>query len=555
MTRCGLLRRKLALRFPGLARASLTAGAVMHCAILAGLLCLPLLARAAQAAEPDVTLMASCQASPCTPYDSLDIKVTGPDPKTFWESTGGASPQLSVADPLVPERAVAVRADWLQKSADGNLQFDLRRLVFNQSRDRGDLLAMLFRKPSPLLRLKLRVREPDGKDPVADFQLDLGQAYRDGDIGLIYAHDAPGGCGRGVPGAAACGFKDTLLLPLANLQQWRVAMGRQGSPLVLYLNGVPMPELAAAEESLDALSAAAPQARPSAAYPVKIRLTRDLTREPSARAWRSVLEDPALPGDSPSGVPLSVAVGVDSMRWTDPETITLARPAYVPWTVALLVAVLLYLIGAFTPTLRGTRMLSASVAALQTRSQSKTEHVPFDIKSLEPPHSLSAFLMAVWLLVVFLSFVALWHTTRSDDLMNSTAMSLIGIVTGSFVFARAIDAPSSTDRALDQSLAAAIASFDPHSDASATAVHTALTQARSAGLATSGLWLADLLSETGSTRFDLHRVQLAAFSAVYFVIFLQTLYITQALPEFSSETLGLLGISSAGYLGFKYTAA
>jgi hypothetical protein len=62
------------------------------------------------------------------------------------------------------------------------------------------------------------------------------------------------------------------------------------------------------------------------------------------------------------------------------------------------------------------------------------------------------------------------------------------------------------------------------------------------------------LSERGSARIDLHRLQLTAFTLFYLIIFLASLNTLLALPEFSSNTLALLGISNAGYLGFKFAS-
>jgi hypothetical protein len=38
------------------------------------------------------------------------------------------------------------------------------------------------------------------------------------------------------------------------------------------------------------------------------------------------------------------------------------------------------------------------------------------------------------------------------------------------------------------------------------------------------------------------------------VLFLWSVYSTLVLPDFSANTLGVLGISSAGYLGFKFAS-
>jgi hypothetical protein len=189
------------------------------------------------------------------------------------------------------------------------------------------------------------------------------------------------------------------------------------------------------------------------------------------------------------------------------------------------------------------------LAALRDRVMSRT---------LRAPYSLSMVLMALWLMIVSFSFFVMFCLTQSGDLINSTALALMGFSAGTFVLAKTIDTPSDAqrdaDELVDDALATALRNFDPQQSATAIPVLAGMDAARAVGLITSKSAVRDLFSEKGVARFDLHRLQLFAFSLFYAGVFLWSLNRILALPDFSSTTLGLLGISTASYLGFKFAA-
>ncbi len=63
-------------------------------------------------------------------------------------------------------------------------------------------------------------------------------------------------------------------------------------------------------------------------------------------------------------------------------------------------------------------------------------------------------------------------------------------------------------------------------------------------------FLKDILSFGGSDS-AFHRLQIIVWTLMLTVIFLREVYNTLSMPEFSAELLGLMGISSGTYLGFK----
>jgi hypothetical protein len=52
--------------------------------------------------------------------------------------------------------------------------------------------------------------------------------------------------------------------------------------------------------------------------------------------------------------------------------------------------------------------------------------------------------------------------------------------------------------------------------------------------------------------YSLHRVQIAVWALVLAVIFVKSVLDTLSLPAFSNTLLGLLGVSTGTYIGFKF---
>ena len=75
-----------------------------------------------------------------------------------------------------------------------------------------------------------------------------------------------------------------------------------------------------------------------------------------------------------------------------------------------------------------------------------------------------------------------------------------------------------------------------------------LTPPASAGI--SAGFLRDILSDASGYSF--HRFQIFAWTLVLGVIFISSVYNQLTMPEFSTTLLGLMGISSGTYIGFKF---
>jgi hypothetical protein len=60
----------------------------------------------------------------------------------------------------------------------------------------------------------------------------------------------------------------------------------------------------------------------------------------------------------------------------------------------------------------------------------------------------------------------------------------------------------------------------------------------------------DLLAGAGD--YSLHRFQICVWTIVLGIMFLSSVYNELSMPEFSATLLGLMGISSGTYIGFKF---
>ena len=75
-----------------------------------------------------------------------------------------------------------------------------------------------------------------------------------------------------------------------------------------------------------------------------------------------------------------------------------------------------------------------------------------------------------------------------------------------------------------------------------------ITPSASAGI--SAGFLRDILSD--GSGYSFHRFQIFAWTIVLGVIFVSSVYNGLTMPEFSTTLLGLMGLSSGTYIGFKF---
>ena len=123
--------------------------------------------------------------------------------------------------------------------------------------------------------------------------------------------------------------------------------------------------------------------------------------------------------------------------------------------------------------------------------------------------------MVFWFTLVIVAYVFVWMINDELDTITSSVLALIGIGAATAFGATYIDKSKGSER----------------------------ENAPSRG------FLNDMLNDAGGVSF--HRFQMFVWTLVLGVIFIASVYKNLSMPEFSATLLGLMGISSGTYVGFK----
>ena len=350
-----------------------------------------------------------------------------------------------------------------------------------------------------------------------------------------------------VAGKPASELKDRIELKVENLNSWRAANG--STPLHLFLAGIELKNVVAVPTATDAGDAANVSA---------LFVTPEIDDKDAAarKAWVQVLQT-AIPLKAQQ--PLGISIGPPGGEpFVSDATVRLSVfPSYTWYVVAFLAAVAVGLV-----------VLGKKSNLLRDSNGAPT-----------PPYSLARHQMAAWFVVVTGAYLYVWLISGSASL-SSTALILIGISGATGLAAVTIDANKRNDAA------AARAALAVERDTLDTVLNDAATagqiQLRAAvpGLPESGQlaaavavkvarlqelktllsvpaalpagsrrWYLDLLSDENGISF--HRLQMATWTIVLVMVFVRAVFTDLIMPEFDVTLLGLMGISSGTYLGFK----
>jgi hypothetical protein len=194
--------------------------------------------------------------------------------------------------------------------------------------------------------------------------------------------------------------------------------------------------------------------------------------------------------------------------------------------------------------------------------------------------------MAFWFLIIYASYVCIWLITDALDTITPSLLGLMGISAGTALSEALIDSgknSAQTGQLRDlsakkqsieqgmpelQSQLSGLNSKDTLSLEDTTNRDSlnkqiqdnrsqlaeinqqiqALTPSPSTGVSKG--FLRDVLSD--STGYSFHRFQIFAWTIVLGIIFISSVYNNLSMPEFSATLLGLMGISSGTYIGFKF---
>ena len=262
------------------------------------------------------------------------------------------------------------------------------------------------------------------------------------------------------------------------------------SNLILFLNEIPIPG-----------------SPPESCSPAegKVRFLFDRT-DKSDRAWHILLEEPI---GFEKTILVSVGVNQDLSFPTDVQDFeleVLPRPEFFSYLAILAVGLVL-----FVRLARRTTILRDPVPAPAGK---------------QPPFSLSRFQLAFWSLLVIAAYIFIWMVTEELDTITGSVLVLLGIGSGTALGAALIDSGKQA----------------PAGSAPADAAPPVKPEASQG-------FLTDLISDDHG--ISLYKFQLFAWTLVLGVIFCSSVYDGLEMPQFSTTLLGLMGLSSGTYLGFK----
>jgi hypothetical protein len=202
------------------------------------------------------------------------------------------------------------------------------------------------------------------------------------------------------------------------------------------------------------------------------------------------------------------------------------------------------------------------------------------------PYNLGRAQMAFWFFLTYASFIAIWLITDALDTITASLLGLIGISAGTALSEAMIDSGkdsakssqhqdlSGEKQALEQGIPelqlqlAAInakTTMTPEDLTSRDSLNRQIQEARTrlaqidpqvrvlapppSGDVSKG-FLRDILGD--GSGYSFHRFQIFAWTIVLGVIFVSNVYNGLTMPEFSATLLGLMGLSSGTYIGFKF---
>jgi hypothetical protein len=345
---------------------------------------------------------------------------------------------------------------------------------------------------------------------------------------------------------------DIIRVEITNLADW--AKTNDVSKLVPYLNGRAI----------------------AGNYPEEIHVSRNhvhfhLHITPANRdAWVDLLGEP--PGTSR---PVAFSVGPENHGPFDsvfdqahPIPLTVISPVY---GVIALVVVLLTL-GLFAWLARKTNLIR----------EPGNCPVPGKLR----PYNLGRTQMAFWFFLIYVSYLVIWLVTDALDTITPSLLGLMGISAGTALGEALIDSGKDTTKdnqlqdliaekqSLEQSIPALQSQLDamnartnltPEDTSNRDSLNKQLLDARTrlaqvtqqvqalsptAAASVSRGFISDLLSD--SSGYSFHRFQIFAWTIVLGIMFMSSVYNRLTMPEFSATLLGLMGISSGTYIGFKF---
>lgn len=329
-----------------------------------------------------------------------------------------------------------------------------------------------------------------------------------------------------------------ITVALQGLQDWMKSTGKAPRDLQLYLGGHKLTKTS-----------------PSLADVHQEYLKFHLDIDPDDRdAWVEILYQARQAADHK--IPLSIGLK-DNMQIFDSQ-VDLALIVYPRYTW-LIVVLLVTLLAA-------TLILSVRTDLLRDGSAPP----PLPARS---PYNLGRVQMAFWFYLVIAAYLYVWLVTGEYNTVTNSVLALIGISAGTGVAAVLLDKQKVQEvlkqrttlemqqtalNARINDLSAAKPEPGSQLDQELQQKKNSLTEIQAqlahspappAPSVSSG-FLKDILSSGEGVGF--HRFQMAVWTLVFGIIFVRSVYRELTMPNFDTSLLGLMGLSSGTYIGFKF---
>jgi hypothetical protein len=317
---------------------------------------------------------------------------------------------------------------------------------------------------------------------------------------------------------------------------------------VLYLDGTPFPDLA--------VSGPTP-----GQDEIRFFLDRNAANE---KQWTALLRNPKPFRDMP------LTVGIDKGASVPIEVL----PSEVgKFRLTIYDPGILFAGGISFLVLVGLFVWMANKSDVMRESGPPPRPAGFGLAVPRRAYSLSRVQMAVWFFLVAAAFLFIWGITFALDSIIPSVLALIGISAGTGLAATVVDssktASISAQRdqlvAEDEGLAAALTAFAAKPqplDVDDTGKQQLAVNRRAAiageiadidkqiDAPAHESFLIDILSDANGISF--HRFQMAAWTLILAIVFVISVWNNLAMPDFGATLLGLMGISSGTYIGFKF---
>jgi hypothetical protein len=337
-------------------------------------------------------------------------------------------------------------------------------------------------------------------------------------------------------------LKTTITVTVRGLTDYLKSNNIQNPKFVLYLQGTGFSNLAV-----------------SVPTPGHDALQFYLDRVDANRSeWAALLRNPAPVREMP------LTVGIDKGAVFSSEVEQFQLKIYTPKVLylgAVLFLVLLLLFGWIAKTSDVLRE-----AGPPPPSPSVGAPVP------RKAYSLARVQMAVWFFVVAASFMLIWMITWALDSISPTILGLIGISAGTGLAAVIVDSGKlnsmraqrdqllAEDSGLAATLAALAARPQPLAPDDVQKQQAALNRRADIAAQVDELkkqidtpahdhFILDILSDANGISFN--RFQMAVWTLILVIVFVVSVWKDLLMPDFNSTLLGLMGLSSGTYIGFK----